>query len=52
LEVKDADVSLSEAKINYTNAVHDYLVAKATLYNLVGRVDEQYYDFVSDYLEN
>ncbi len=52
LEVKDADVSLSESRINYTNTVHDYLVAKATLYNLVGRVDEQYYDFVSDYLEN
>lgn len=52
LEVKDADVSLSESRINFTNAVHDYLVAKAALYNLVGRVDEQYYDFVSDYLEN
>jgi len=52
LEVKDADVSLSEAKINYTNAVHDFLVAKATLYNLIGRVDEQYYSYVSDYLED
>jgi outer membrane protein TolC len=52
LEVKDADISLSEAKINYTNAVHDFLVAKATLFNLIGRVDEQYYSFVSEYLED
>ena len=52
LEVKDADVSLSEAKTNFANAVHDYLIAKATLYNLIGRVDEQYYEFVSDYLED
>jgi len=52
LEVKDADVSLSEAKINYTNAVHDYLIAKATLFNLIGRVNEQYYSYVSEYLED
>ncbi len=50
LEVKDADVSLSNAKINYTNAVHDYLVAKATLYNLVGRVNKKYYEPFNDYL--
>ena len=52
LEVKDADVSLSEARINFTNAVHDYLVAQATLDNLLGRMDDSYLDFVSDYLEN
>lgn len=50
LEVKDSDVALSNARINYTNAVHDYLVAKATLYNLVGRIDKQYYNFVAKYL--
>ncbi len=47
LEVKDADVMLTNAKVNYTNAVHDYLVAKAALFNLVGRIDKEYYDFVS-----
>ena len=51
LEVKDADVALSNAKINYTNAVHDYLVAKASLYNLVGRIDKEYYKFITE-LEN
>lgn len=50
LEVKDADISLSNSRINYTNAVHDYLVAKATLYNLVGRIDKQYYTNVAKYL--
>jgi outer membrane protein TolC len=50
LEVKDADVSLTNAKVNYTNAVHDYLVAKAALYDLVGRIDKQYYSYVSEYL--
>ncbi len=52
LEVKDADVSLSESRTNYTNAVHDYLVAKALLDNLLGNVNNDYFDFVSDYLEN
>ncbi len=47
LEVKDADVMLTNARVNYTNAVHDYLVAKAALFNLVGRIDKEYYDFVS-----
>ena len=52
LEVKDADISLSNSRINYTNAVHDYLVAKATLYNLVGRIDKQYYNFVANFLND
>lgn len=51
LEVKDADVMLANARINYTNAVHDYIVAKASLYNLVGRIDKEYYKFLSKYLE-
>ena len=51
LEVKDADVMLANARINYTNAVHDYIVAKASLYNLVGRIDKKYYEFVSEYLD-
>ena len=52
LEVKDADVMLANARINYTNAVHDYIVAKASLYNLVGRIDEKYYKFLSEYLDD
>lgn len=51
LEVKDADVMLANARINYTNAVHDYIVAKASLYNLVGRIDKKYYKLLSKYLD-
>ncbi len=50
LELKDADVALGQAKTNYTNAVHDYLVAKAELDNLVGRVDDRYLKFVEESL--
>lgn len=52
LEVKDADVSLSESRINYTNAVHDYLLAKAMLDNLIGRINSEYLDYVKSYIEN
>jgi outer membrane protein TolC len=51
LEVNDADVALSKARVNYTQAVHDYLVAKAALYDLVGRVDNSYYQYVKEYLK-
>ena len=50
LELKDADVALGQAKTNYTNAVHDYLIAKAELDHLVGRVDAKYLNVVKDYL--
>ena len=51
LEVNDADVALSKARVNYTQAVHDYLVAKAELYDLVGKVEQEYLDYVKDYIE-
>lgn len=52
LEVKDANVSLSQARVNSANAVHDYLIAKAELDNLLGAVDQKYFDEYKDYLEN
>jgi outer membrane protein TolC len=51
LEVKNADVALSQAKINYTNAVHDYSIAKAELYDLIGRIDKKYYKFATKYVD-
>ncbi len=51
LEVKDADLQLNNARTNYAKAVHDYLVAKASLYNLVGQVNHVYYDIYADYLK-
>lgn len=50
LEVKDADIAYKDAQVNYTTAVHDYLIAKASLYNLIGRIDEKYYKYVTEYL--
>ena len=52
LEVKDADVSLSNAKTNYTNAVHDYLLSRAKLNLLLGRTDKKYFNLVDDYLND
>ncbi len=51
LEVKDANIALSQAKVNYANAVHDYLIAKAELDNLLGNVNEKYFNEYSNYLE-
>ena len=51
LEVKDANVALSQAKVNYANAVHDYLIAKAELDNLLGNVNEKYFNEYTNYLE-
>ncbi len=50
LELKDADVALSQAKTNYSNAVHDYLIAKAELFDLAGRVEPHWYQFIEELL--
>jgi outer membrane protein TolC len=50
LEVKDAVISLSNAKTNYVKSVHDYLVSKAELDDLIGNVNPAYYESVKDYL--
>ncbi len=52
LEVKDAVVSLSDAKTNFVKAVHDYLVAEAELKNLTGNVNPVYYKSVKEDLNN
>jgi len=51
LEVKDADLQLNDARTNYAKAVHDYLVAKASLDNLIGRVEQTYFDLYANYLK-
>jgi outer membrane protein TolC len=50
LEVKDAVISLSNAKTNYVKSVHDYLVSKAELDDLIGNVNPGYFESVKDYL--
>ncbi len=51
LEVKNADIALKQARVNYTNAVYDYSIAKAKLYDLVGRIDKKYYKFATKYVD-
>ncbi len=51
LELKDADISQSQARTNYTNAVHNFLVAQADLMHLVGRVSPNHFNSVKDALE-
>ena len=51
LELKDADVSLSQARTNYTTAVHDFVVAQADLMHLVGRVPANHLNYVKKALE-
>ena len=51
LELKDADVALSQAKTNYSNSVHDFLIAKAELFDLAGRVEPDWYKFIEDSLD-
>ncbi len=50
LELKDADVALSQAKTNYSNSVHDFLIAKAELFDLAGRVEPEWYKFIENSL--
>jgi len=51
LEVKNADIALKQARVNYTNAVYDYSIAKAVLYDLIGRIDKKYYKFATKYVD-
>jgi len=51
LEVKNADIALKQARVNYTNAVYDYSIAKAELYDLIGRIDKKYYKFATKYVD-
>ncbi len=50
LELKDADIALSQAKTNFTNSIHDYLIAKAELFDLVGKLDSTSTEFIKNLL--
>lgn len=42
LEIKNADVELRSAKTNLVKSVHDYIIAKAELDKLLGKIDSKY----------
>lgn len=44
LEIKNADIELQTAKNNRLTAVYDYIIAKFKLENLLGEIDESYYN--------
>ncbi len=44
LEVQNADIALRQARTNRLNSVYDYIIARAELDHLVGRMNELYID--------
>ncbi len=52
LEIKNADVELRNAKITRIKSVHDYIIAKAELNELLGIIDEQYLSYIKYKIEN
>ena len=47
LEIKNAGVELSIAKTNRIKAIHDYIIAKAELNKLVGKLNPKYLEFAT-----
>lgn len=50
LEIKNADLELSTAKTNRLQSVYSYITAKSDLDQLLGRIDEKYFNFMNDQL--
>lgn len=48
LEVQNADVALQQAKTNLLQSVYDYVIAKSELEELLGKVDAEYLEIVSN----
>jgi outer membrane protein TolC len=45
MEINDSDTALRQARLNQTQAIHDYLSARADFESLMGSVDEKYFDY-------
>ena len=52
MEIKNADMELSTAKINRIQSVYNFIVSKAELDDLLGDVDAKYTDAVKRKIEN
>ncbi len=46
LEVQNADIELKQARINKLQTVYDYIIAKASLDEILGKVDSKYFDMM------
>jgi len=51
LEIKNADLELNTARTNRLQSVYSYITAKTELDQLLGRIEEKYYNFMNDQLE-
>lgn len=45
MEINDSDTALRQARLNQSQAIHDYLSARADFESLTGKVDEKYFDY-------
>lgn len=45
MEINDSDTALRQARLNQSQAIHDYLSAQADFESLTGKVDEKYFDY-------
>ena len=52
LEIKNADVELRTARTNRIKAIHDYIIAKAELDQLLGLIEENYTQHIKYQSEN
>ncbi len=50
LEIKNADLELNTAKTNKLQSVYSYITAVSELDNLLGRIDDKYFNFMNDQL--
>ncbi len=49
VEINDADTALRQARLNKTQAIYDFLVAKSDYENLIADIDKRYFEMVDKY---
>ena len=47
LEVQNADMELKQARINRLQTIYDYIIAKSSLDEILGKVDQKYIDLMN-----
>ncbi len=46
LEVENADIALKQARINRLQSIYDYIIAKSSLNELLGKVESKYFELL------
>lgn len=49
VEINDADTALRQARLNKTQAIYDFLVAKSDYESLIGDIDKRYFELVDKF---